>query len=72
MNRAWLPELLALAVLLIIALIIGWTASDVGLWLFIAVALYLVWHLVNLYRLERWLRRGRRFNAPHAWGVWRS
>lgn len=72
MNRAWLPELLALALLLIIALIIGWTAGDAGLWLFIAVALYLIWHLANLYRLERWLRRGRRFNAPHAWGVWRS
>ncbi|MDE2274434.1 MAG: phosphate regulon sensor histidine kinase PhoR [Gammaproteobacteria bacterium] len=71
MNRAWLPELLALAVLLVIALIIGWTAGDVGLWLFIAVALYLVWQLVNLHRVEHWLRRGRRFSAPRAWGVWR-
>ncbi|MGH8293532.1 MAG: phosphate regulon sensor histidine kinase PhoR [Gammaproteobacteria bacterium] len=72
MNRAWLSELLALAVLLIIALIVGWTAGDVSLWVFIAVALYLIWLLVNLYRVEHWLRRGRRFSAPRAWGVWRG
>lgn len=70
MSRGWLPELLGLAALLIIALIVGWITGHLGLWLFIAVALNLAWHLVNLYRLEGWLSRSRRFSVPHTWGTW--
>lgn len=72
MNRGWPLELLVLAVLLITALIIGWITGYVSLWLLIAMVLYLAWHLANLYRLERWLSRGRRFDAPRSWGMWRS
>lgn len=31
---------------------------------------YLIWHLVNLYRLDRWLRRGRKASPPDAIGIW--
>ena len=72
MNRSWPLELLALTALLIVALILGWISGHVGLALFIAVALYLTWHLANLYRIERWLSVGRSFDAPSAWGVWRG
>ncbi|MGH8307561.1 MAG: phosphate regulon sensor histidine kinase PhoR [Gammaproteobacteria bacterium] len=70
MNRGWPLEILCLAALLIVALIVGWVAGQVGIWLFVAVSLYLAWHIVNLYRLERWLSRSRRFNVPRVWGVW--
>ncbi|MGA9852400.1 MAG: phosphate regulon sensor histidine kinase PhoR [Gammaproteobacteria bacterium] len=70
MNRGWPLESLCLAALLIVALVIGWIAGQVGICLFIAVSLYLAWHIVNLYRLDRWLRRNRRFNVPVTWGIW--
>ncbi|MGH8335902.1 MAG: phosphate regulon sensor protein PhoR, partial [Gammaproteobacteria bacterium] len=70
MSRSWPFEILCLAALLIVALIVGWIAGHVGIWLFIAVSVYLAWHIANLYRLERWLGRSRRFDVPRIWGVW--
>ncbi|MGB9430200.1 MAG: phosphate regulon sensor histidine kinase PhoR [Gammaproteobacteria bacterium] len=70
MNRGWPLELLSLAALLIVAVIVGWILGYAGVWLFIAVSLYLAWHMLNLYRLERWLSRSRRFDIPRVWGVW--
>lgn len=72
MIRGWPLELLGLAALLVVALIVGWIAGQVGLALFVAAACNLGWHLINLYRLERWLSHGRRFDAPRSWGVWHS
>ena len=70
MTRRWLHEILYLGSLLIIALIIGWLIGHLARWLFLAVAIYLVWHIINLYRLEHWLRYSRRFDVPGAIGVW--
>lgn len=72
MIRGWPLELLGLAALLVVALIVGWITGQVGLALFVAAACNLGWHLVNLYRLERWLSRGRRFDAPRSWGIWHN
>jgi len=72
MIRGWPLELLGLAALLVVALIVGWITGQVGLALFVAAACNLGWHLVNLYRLERWLSRGRGFDAPRSWGIWHN
>ncbi|HVC37745.1 MAG TPA: phosphate regulon sensor histidine kinase PhoR, partial [Gammaproteobacteria bacterium] len=70
MTRRWFQEMLCLGLLLIVALIAGWFIGHVGRWLFIAVVMYLTWHILNLYRLERWLDHNRGFNIPRTFGIW--
>ncbi|MHB8425117.1 MAG: phosphate regulon sensor histidine kinase PhoR [Gammaproteobacteria bacterium] len=70
MNQSWPQELLRLALLLAVAMLTGGIFGHIGIWLFIAVSIYLAWNIVNLYRLERWLGRSRRFNSPATTGVW--
>ncbi|MHB8404275.1 MAG: phosphate regulon sensor histidine kinase PhoR [Gammaproteobacteria bacterium] len=70
MTRLWLQEMLYLGLLLIMALLAGWFLGHVNRWLFIAVAIYLAWHIFNLYRLERWLGHNRGFNIPRTIGIW--
>ncbi len=70
MNQSWPREMLRLALLLAAAALTGGIFGHIGMWLFVAVSVYLVWNIINLYRLERWLGRGRRFNAPTTTGVW--
>ncbi|KPK56455.1 MAG: histidine kinase [Thiotrichales bacterium SG8_50] len=38
--------------------------------LVLALAAYLVWHVRNLYKLMRWLERGKKFPPPEAGGLW--
>ncbi|MGH8280519.1 MAG: phosphate regulon sensor histidine kinase PhoR [Gammaproteobacteria bacterium] len=68
-RHLWL-EYLCVAVLVAAALIVGWLTGHMGITLFIAALLYLGWNLLNLYRLNRWLTRNRRFDVPHVWGFW--
>lgn len=70
MTRRWLQEMLYLGLLLIMALMAGWFLGHVNRWLFIAIAIYLAWHIFNLYRLERWLGHNRGFNIPRTIGIW--
>ncbi len=70
MSRRWLQEILCLGLLLIVVLLAGWFIGHAGRWLFIAVAMYLAWHILNLYRLERWLGHNRGFNIPRTIGIW--
>ncbi|MGH8373521.1 MAG: phosphate regulon sensor histidine kinase PhoR [Gammaproteobacteria bacterium] len=70
MGHGWRQSLLGYAGLLLIALMIAGHFGYPWLGLFCATFIYLVWHLVNLYRLERWLRKGRQFNTPESIGVW--
>jgi two-component system, OmpR family, phosphate regulon sensor histidine kinase PhoR len=70
MTRRWLQELLCLGLLLIAALIAGWVVGQVGRLLFVTVAIYLLWHVFNLYRLERWLGHNRGFDVPRTIGIW--
>jgi two-component system, OmpR family, phosphate regulon sensor histidine kinase PhoR len=72
MTRRWGQEALYLAILFVAALIIGWFFGHVGIWLVIAAATYLAWHISNLYRLERWLRFSRRFDVPSTFGIWQD
>lgn len=63
-NVAGLAALLGTA--LLGALVLGsfWLAST------LALAGLLAWHLFNLYRLERWLRRGPPLSPPESYGLW--
>jgi two-component system, OmpR family, phosphate regulon sensor histidine kinase PhoR len=70
MGQGWRQSLLGYAGLLLVALMIASHFGYPWLGLFCATFIYLVWHLVNLYRLERWLRKGRQFNTPESIGVW--
>lgn len=70
MTRRWLQEMLYLGLLLIMALVAGWFLGHVDRWLFIAIAIYLAWHIFNLYRLERWLGHNRGLNIPRTIGIW--
>jgi two-component system phosphate regulon sensor histidine kinase PhoR len=58
---------LALAAAAVVA--VGWLAGD--LWAVAAVALsfYVTWHLVNLWRLSRWLRNPGA-EVPESYGIW--
>lgn len=70
MGRGWRRSLSGYIALLLAALLVAGHFGYPWLGLFVATLIYLIWHLVNLYRLERWLRKGRQFNTPESLGVW--
>lgn len=68
---AGLPRiLLGLGALLAAALLCGLVLGNFWIGLSLALAATLGWHLFNLYRLERWLRRGPPLSPPESQGVW--
>lgn len=68
---AGLPRiLLGLGVLLAAALLAGLVLGNFWIGLSLALAVTLGWHLYNLYRLERWLRRGPPLSPPESQGLW--
>jgi len=44
--------------------------GHVLLWFFLAVTGYLLWHLVNLVRFEKWIRGGLKGDLPESIGIW--
>lgn len=70
MGHGWRQSLLGYAGLLLVAWLIANHFGYPWLGLFCATFIYLIWHLTNLYRLERWLRKGRQLNTPESLGVW--
>ncbi len=70
MREAWLSEWLMLGALLTGALLGSVLIGHAGLFFLAAVVIFLSRHLYQLYRLERWLRIGRRRNPPESWGIW--
>jgi two-component system, OmpR family, phosphate regulon sensor histidine kinase PhoR len=69
-RQAWLSEALLLGLLVLVGLLLSLLVGGAGWWLFLALAIFLSRHLYQLYRLERWLRVGRRRNPPESWGIW--
>lgn len=70
MNPSWRQEA-TVALFLVLLALVGWIIfHHLFAWLFAATFVYLVWHLVNLYRLDAWLRRGRQLSVPASRGVW--
>lgn len=70
MSSPWSAEIWRIAAILLSALLIGVVFGHSAMFLVAGVLLYFGWHLYQLFRLERWLRVGRRFNPPEAWGIW--
>jgi len=67
LKRPWIKEVWRLLTLLLFALLAGFLSGQVLWMLFVAMSAYLLWHIRNLYELERWLN-GKRKGYPGAHG----
>ena len=70
MNPSWRQEATVALFLVVLALVAWLIFGHLFAWLFFATFVYLCWHLLNLYRLDAWLRRGRQLTTPASLGVW--
>lgn len=71
MNGAWVMEITRLGVLGAVAVVIGLLIGQLSWSLTAAAAVALAFHLVQLYRLHRWIVNDEdRNNPPDAGGVW--
>ncbi len=66
----WTFALARLAGMLIAGLALGLLVGPIWLWLLGGTSLYLGWQLINLYRLDRWLRLRSQIDAPNLGGIW--
>jgi two-component system, OmpR family, phosphate regulon sensor histidine kinase PhoR len=66
----WTFALARLAGILIAGLCVGLLIGPVWLWILAAASLYLAWQLLNLYRLDRWLRLRSQLDPPNIGGIW--
>ena len=70
MAAMWTFALARLAGILALGLMLGLLIRPVWLWLLAAACLYLGWQLLNLYRLDRWLRLRSQIDPPNLGGIW--
>src|SRR5271155_3001937 len=70
MAAMWTFALARLAGILLLGLSLGLLVHPVWLWLLAAACLYLGWQLLNLYRLDRWLRLRSQLDPPAIGGIW--
>ena len=66
----WTFALARLAGILIAGLGLGLLVGPIWLWLLLAACLFVSWQLVNLYRLDRWLRLRSQIDPPNLGGIW--
>jgi hypothetical protein len=65
MAAMWTFALARLAGILMLGLCFGLLIGPIWLWMLAAACLYLGWQLVNLYRLDRWLRLRSQIDPPN-------
>ncbi len=70
MAAMWTFALVRLAGILLAGLCLGLLFGPIWLWLLGAACLYLAWQLLNLYRLDRWLRLRSQLDPPNIGGIW--
>ncbi|MGO9514934.1 MAG: phosphate regulon sensor histidine kinase PhoR [Steroidobacteraceae bacterium] len=70
MAAMWTFALARLAGILLLGLCLGLLIHPIWLWLLAAACLYLAWQLLNLYRLDRWLRLRSQLDPPNLGGIW--
>lgn len=70
MSAAWQTELARLGGWALLWLLIGFVSGHVTACLFTGAALYLGWHLIQVFRLSRWLRAPQADEVPEGSGVW--
>jgi two-component system, OmpR family, phosphate regulon sensor histidine kinase PhoR len=68
--QAWWFAIGRLALVLLIGLLLGLVLGRVWLGLFAALAIYVAWQLVNLFRLEWWVRHRSYADPPDLEGIW--
>jgi two-component system, OmpR family, phosphate regulon sensor histidine kinase PhoR len=72
MPNPWQSEIFRFVLYLFVSVCIGWLIGNLNTALFAGMLAYLARHLINLYRLERWLRRGAGGSRPASNGIWRE
>jgi two-component system phosphate regulon sensor histidine kinase PhoR len=70
MAAMWTFALARLAGILLSGVCLGFLIGPVWLWLLAAACFYLGWQLLNLYRLDRWLRLRSQLYPPTLGGIW--
>jgi two-component system phosphate regulon sensor histidine kinase PhoR len=70
MAAMWTFALARLAGILALGVACGLLLGRLWIWVAAVVFLYLGWQLLNLYRLDRWLRLRSRLKPPELGGVW--
>jgi two-component system phosphate regulon sensor histidine kinase PhoR len=70
MVAMWTFALARLAGILISGVILGLLVGPIWLWVLGSACLYLGWQLLNLYRLDRWLRLRSQIDPPNLGGIW--
>jgi two-component system phosphate regulon sensor histidine kinase PhoR len=70
MAAMWTFALARLAGILVLGLCVGLLIGPIWLWILGSACLYLGWQLVNLYRLDRWLRLRSQMDPPDIGGIW--
>lgn len=70
LSRSWRAELSVVSVGGIALLLLGLWYESLALALLAGVTSYLIWHLVQLYRLHDWLTRGCNTPPPDSNGIW--
>jgi two-component system phosphate regulon sensor histidine kinase PhoR len=69
-KKVFAIELLRLEFILVLALITGVLLDELWLSFVIGCALYVAYHLWQLYKLSRWLVSNKASDAPHSSGLW--
>jgi two-component system, OmpR family, phosphate regulon sensor histidine kinase PhoR len=70
MAAMWTFALARLAGILMVGLCAGLLIGPIWLWVLSSACLYLGWQLLNLYRLDRWLRLRSQIDPPNLGGIW--
>lgn len=70
LNRSWRNELSIVSIAAVVLVLLGFWYGHLALALLAGATGYLVWHLVQLYRLHDWLIRGCNTPPPDSNGVW--
>ena len=70
LSDIWIQEFWRLSAILCVALIVGILLNQVMLMLVIVCIVYIIWQLVHLSDLDRWLDKELEGEPQHAHGVW--
>jgi two-component system phosphate regulon sensor histidine kinase PhoR len=70
MASMWTFALARLAGILFAGFCVGLLVGPIWVWLLTAACLYLGWQLLNLHRLDRWLRLRSQMDPPNLGGIW--
>lgn len=70
MLNPWYQELWYMLAMIALMSLLGLLVGQMYLFLLVTVSGYLSWHMYNLYRLENWFRKSKKFETPDAPGIW--